>query len=127
MIDAAFKFSLFFELYRQQLEGVPQEIGRFLESTMRPRLQQQADEQLGQVPGPVARPIQWTPAAIQDKPPNVNFGGQRYYSKQKAAFFATDGFGGGIPSTRTGAILNGWQVIVGIPENRIGLTNPHKA
>jgi hypothetical protein len=29
--------------------------------------------------------------------------------KQRRAFFATDGFGGGIPTIRTGAIVGGWQ------------------
>ena len=28
--------------------------------------------------------------------------------KQRRAYFATDGFGGGIPSTRTGALKEGW-------------------
>lgn len=109
MIEATFKFPLVFELYRQQLEGAEQEMGRFLESTMRGRLQQEVDARLGQSPGPVVYPIQWTTP------------------KQQRAFFATDGFGGGIPTTRTGAILNSWQVIVGIPENTIGLRNPHPA
>lgn len=127
MIDATFKLPLAFELYRQQLVGAPQQVNTMLETVLRSRLQQQADEKLGQSPGTVARPVQWTPAAVQDKPPNVNFGGRKYYSKQKAAYFATDGFGGGIPSTRTGAILNSWQVVVGAAENRIGLINRHKA
>ncbi|KKN20598.1 hypothetical protein LCGC14_0933900, partial [marine sediment metagenome] len=99
MIDATFKLPLAFELYRQQLVGAPQQVNTMLETVLRSRLQQQADEKLGQSPGTVARPVQWTPAAVQDKPPNVNFGGRKYYSKQKAAYFATDGFGGGIPST----------------------------
>lgn len=30
--------------------------------------------------------------------------------RQKRAFFATDGFGRGIPTTRTGAIARGWQL-----------------
>lgn len=31
--------------------------------------------------------------------------------KQKRAFFATDGFGGGIPYKRTGKIVAGWSIV----------------
>lgn len=31
--------------------------------------------------------------------------------KQRRAFFATDGFGGGIPSHRTGKYIRGWKVV----------------
>jgi hypothetical protein len=50
-------------------------------------------QRLRQDPGPVKRPIQWTS------------------EKQRRAFFSTDGFGGGIPTKRTGAIVNAYDVL----------------
>jgi len=44
------------------------------------------------VPGKVKYPIQWTT------------------EKQRRAFFATDGFGGGIPTMRTGALADAWEM-----------------
>lgn len=46
---------------------------------------------LRQDPGPVKYPIQWTS------------------ERQRRAFFATNGFGGGIPTRRTNAINDGWR------------------
>ena len=67
----------------------------------------------------VARPIKWTPAQNQDKPPNTRWG---YYSKQKAAFFAKKGFGRGIPTGRTHKLVQSWEVYVNIDQiNRIEL------
>jgi len=51
-------------------------------------------------PGPPRYPIRWAPSrhpADRNKRANTRFG---YYSRQKAAFFATDGFGRGIPARR---------------------------
>lgn len=49
-------------------------------------------------------------------PPRVEHGPGNPYEwqseKQRRAFFATDGFGGGIPSQRTGAFEAGWQSTV---------------
>lgn len=64
-------------------------------------------DELGYTPGKSKSPVRWTPAAIQDKPPNTQFG---YYSKQKAAYFATNGFGKGIPYQRTGRSAKSWFV-----------------
>jgi hypothetical protein len=55
--------------------------------------------------GAVKYPIRWTPAKNQNKPPNTKWG---YYSLQKDAFYATNGFGKGIPTKRTGALQQGW-------------------
>ena len=65
-------------------------------------------------PGPVVTPIEWTPsrhAADQRKRPNVWQFGAPYYSRQKAAFFATNGFGHGIPYRRRHELVKGWHVI----------------
>jgi hypothetical protein len=52
---------------------------------------------LSQIPGPVKYPIRWTSA------------------KQRRAFFATDGFGRGIPTRRTGAVAK-WEIDVDYEE-----------
>lgn len=43
-------------------------------------------------PGPVKYPIQWAS------------------ERQRRAFFASNGFGRGIPTRRTGALVNAWEV-----------------
>lgn len=68
-------------------------------------------------PGSPNYPIRWTPAANQNRPPNTRWG---YYSRQKAAFFATDGFGRGIPTRRTGAVSQAWSITVNYEQiNRV--------
>jgi hypothetical protein len=64
---------------------------------------------LQQEPGSPKYPIKWARATDQSKPPNTRWG---YYSKQKAAFFATRGFGRGIPTQRTGKLINSWKIEV---------------
>ena len=49
---------------------------------------------LMQKPGPAKKPIDWTT------------------DKQQAAYFASDGFGGGIPTHRTGALSDAWTVTI---------------
>ncbi len=49
---------------------------------------------LSTAPGPVVYPIRWTSA------------------RQRRAFFATNGFGKGIPYKRTGQFVKGWRVQV---------------
>lgn len=71
----------------------------------------EVDKRLRVEPGPVQYKIQWTPAAAQDHPPNVFYLGKHYYSLQKAAFFATNGFGHGIPYSRTHQLVRRWHVI----------------
>ena len=65
-----------------------------IEPRVAPRLTRVAQEIIGRDPGPVKYPIQWTS------------------DKQRRAFFATDGFGRGIPTRRTGAYRKGYQVFV---------------
>ena len=54
-------------------------------------LTNEALKKLTTVPGPPKRPIRWTS------------------DRQRRAFFASDGFGGGIPTRRTNAIVNAWK------------------
>ncbi len=127
VVDATFTFDDTLSAYVDQLEQTPQAVDALLNGSIKNYLDERIEFELGFSPGGVARPIEWTAAAVQDKPPNVNFGGNRYYSKQKAAYFATDGFGGGIPSTRTGAILNRWESVIDLGNKTAGLLNNHPA
>lgn len=54
------------------------------------------------VPGPAKKPIQWTS------------------EKQRKAYFATDGFGHGIPYKRTGQLPAAWEVLTQVRDT--GLT-----
>ena len=56
--------------------------------------QQEVDERLAFDPGPVQYPIEWTS------------------EKQRRAYFATDGFGAGIPYVRTFGLQRRWHVEV---------------
>jgi hypothetical protein len=58
---------------------------------------------LRKTPGPVKYPIQWKTA------------------RQRRAFFATNGFGRGIPTKRTGALGNGWATQTVGTVNTLGL------
>lgn len=63
-------------------------------------------------------------AALRIQPASA----QNYYpvhwksAKQRRAFFATNGFGGGIPYQRTGALARGWQGSVDAAEDGGALT-----
>lgn len=59
---------------------------------VRPFVSNLVDKTLRRPPGPVVYPIEWTS------------------ERQRAAFFATDGFGHGIPYVRTGTYEHGWHV-----------------
>ena len=69
------------------------------------------DKTLRVEPGDPVHPIRWTPSRHPEdraKPPNTRWG---YYSRQKAAYFATNGFGAGIPYTRQHTLVREWHVI----------------
>lgn len=60
--------------------------------------------------GSTVYPIRWARSKNpQDagKRANTRYG---YYSRQKAAYYATNGFGKGIPSPSTGALRAGWSI-----------------
>lgn len=79
-----------------------------LQTQVKPVLQKQVDATFGGDPGAVKYPIEWQT------------------EKQRRAFFATDGFGQGIPTKRTGQLEDSWVVIVGyqLRTNLITLRNP---
>lgn len=78
--------------------------------TVFPPIQKAALSELETEPGPVRKPIVWTS------------------DKQRKAFFATDGFGSGIPYRRSGALSRSWQfdgsAQAGEINARIQNTNP---
>ncbi len=79
-----------------------------LQTKVKPVLQKQVDATFGRDPGPVKYPIEWTS------------------EKQRRAFFATDGFGSGIPTKRSNQLETSWVVVVGtqLRTNLITLRNP---
>jgi hypothetical protein len=70
----------------RQLEALQESVHR-----ARARTKPQVDALLAPEIGPVVYPIAWTS------------------EKQRRAFFATNGFGRGIPTKRTGALNDGWN------------------
>jgi hypothetical protein len=87
-----------------KLRGV-EELNKFLKSlphgTMKAAIAAMAEYMLGD-----------TSHGLRHYPPRVNHGLGNPYKwqsdKQRRAYFASDGFGGGIPSTRTNELRNGW-------------------
>lgn len=79
-----------------------------LQTKVKPALQKQVDATFGRDPGPVQYPIDWTT------------------EKQRKAFFATDGFGSGIPTKRSDDLRTSWVVVVGtqMRTSLITLQNP---
>lgn len=77
--------------YQQKLNNAPNLLQRAYRGEVQ-RITNKALRELKAQPGPPRYPIRWKTA------------------RQRRAFFATDGFGRGIPTQRTGALSRGWQV-----------------
>jgi hypothetical protein len=93
-------------LYRQ----APEMTDRAVRRDLVPFARHYVDRNLRREPGTPVRPLRWAPSRHpedRDKPPNTRWG---YYSRQKAAYFFTDGFGAGIPYHRTHHLVRGWHV-----------------
>jgi hypothetical protein len=65
---------------------------------------------------------------LKHQPARVQHGADNPYQwtseKQRRAFFATNGFGGGIPSQRTGALKEGWDYQATNSQwDRVNITN----
>lgn len=69
----------------------PRTIAVFLNRSLLPQYTKRAAQELTPYPGPVVYPIEWAS------------------EKQRRAFFATDGFGGGIPTRRSGKLQQSWE------------------
>jgi len=93
---------------------------QYLDSDVVTFIQQEVDKRLGIAPGPVFYPIEWANPIPPPSGKHANLPGG-LWSKQKAAFFGTNGFGHGIPTRRTGALLHNWNILHG--GNTIIITN----
>lgn len=77
----------------QQLGGImPEVVKTWAKRELRPFISKEVAERLQRAPGAVHYPIQWTS------------------ERQRLAFFATDGFGHGIPYERSGDLVKDWHV-----------------
>lgn len=63
---------------------------------------------------------------LQATPPKVKYPIQWTSEKQKRAFFATKGFGRGIPTQRTGKLQSSWRIIGKMVNGKyvLAVTNP---
>lgn len=77
--------------YRQKLKKAPLLLTRAYKGEIE-RITNKVLRALKQQPGPVKYPIRWKT------------------ERQRRAFFATNGFGAGIPYKRTNRLANGWQM-----------------
>ncbi|RPI91530.1 MAG: hypothetical protein EHM39_14475 [Chloroflexi bacterium] len=86
----------------------PAAIGQWARREVRPFVSHQVDLRLRRAPGSVHYPIQWTS------------------EKQRLAFFASDGFGHGIPYQRKDQLQKEWQVRADYADGltSISLSNP---
>lgn len=78
------------ERISRDLDALPEQIQRAVERTT--QTAQPIRDQVARYPGPVKYPIEWTS------------------ERQRRAFFATNGFGSGIPYQRTGGLGQAWQL-----------------
>ena len=80
----------------------PDLIERYAKRDIAPYLRNEVTKRLRREPGVVVYPIEWTS------------------ERQRLAFFASDGFGHGIPYQRSGQLIHDWHVI---GDYRGGLTS----
>jgi hypothetical protein len=82
----------------------PELVKRFVKKDLQPFTQGLVTRYLRKEPAAVHYPIEWTS------------------DKQRKAFFATDGFGGGIPTKRTHDLVHDWHVLVAIENALIAIS-----
>ena len=85
----------------------PDIVARYVRRELRPFVSQQVDRRLRVAPPPARYPIQWAS------------------EKQRRAFFATDGFGHGIPYKRQKRAERGWHVTGNYTNTFSGVTISH--
>jgi hypothetical protein len=83
---------------RDQAEQSPRRMNAAYKKRVK-RLRQQLLDELRQYPGPVKYPFKWKS------------------DRQRKAFFATDGFGWGIPYVRTNALKDSWRTRIRDQQN----------
>lgn len=82
--------------------------------------QEAGQDAFNQIERPLAADLQFVPPEWGNKKRDWQT------DTQRNAFFASDGFGGGIPTRRTGAMIAGWTVTFTAVGRgfRIGISNP---
>jgi hypothetical protein len=89
---------------REQARRSPGLMAAYIRTRVVPHIERRVDETIARYPGAVSRPFQFaTP-------------------KSRRAYFATDGFGKGIPYQRTGATAQAWRVDFDFRERDGGLS-----
>jgi hypothetical protein len=94
--------------YAELIDDAPRAVNTFVNETIAGDVRQQVDA-INQYPPPAVHPIEW---ANQIPPPpgkHANIKGG-LWSLQKAAYFASDGFGAGIPYVRKGTYWDTYLV-----------------
>jgi hypothetical protein len=91
-----------FDAIIETAREAPRAVDTLINQSLRRDTQERLIPQLQEEPGPVVYPIVWTT------------------EKQRKAFFATDGFGAGIPTRRTGRTRSGWQLVGLVTEQGAG-------
>ncbi len=93
MFKANLKLDMDYLVTLQQLGAVMPEIVRvWAKKDLRPFVSKEVQVRLGRAPGTVHYPIEWTS------------------ERQRLAFFASNGFGHGIPYQRSGELIKSWHV-----------------
>lgn len=82
----------------QAVKAIPDRVdpamGRYVQQVVRPAVQSRVNQTFAVYPGPVVRPFQFAT------------------EKSRRAYFATKGFGKGLPYHRTNELQRGWKVEV---------------
>jgi hypothetical protein len=81
------------------LKEAPRTTNTIMNRSILPEFTERARRELTPYPGAVKYPIRWKS------------------ERQRKAYFATNGFGGGIPSVRTGALGQAWNITNTLLEN----------
>jgi hypothetical protein len=101
--DVAFDLA-WLDAIRAAAEVMPEWMARYVRRDLRPFVSQFVDRTLRREPGPVVYPFLWASEL------------------QRRAFFATDGFGHGIPYRRKRRYIHGWHVIGDYTDTFSGIT-----
>ncbi|HML23544.1 MAG TPA: hypothetical protein PKD09_17945 [Aggregatilinea sp.] len=86
------------------IRALPVVFTRYARREVAPFVRNEVTRRLRVEPGPVVYPIRWTS------------------EKQRRAFFATDGFGHGIPYRRSHELVHDWHVIGDYADGLVGFT-----
>lgn len=84
----------FLESLSAEIQNVPKTLTTVIGKSLLPTVREKALGVLRQEPGRVVYPIEWKSI------------------KQRRAYFASRGFGQGIPYQRTGSLVNAWDVVL---------------